>query len=112
MIIWINLVQDILESEIFITRGNFSVGSQSTSHIVGLWRHLKERIKKTYHIIPAKNIIIFIREVEYKYLIRNKNYEEKIRDFFECLKYITDVEDVEFEELFKLNNSDDSDDDD
>ena len=56
-------------------------------------------------------IIKFIREAEYKYLIRNKNYEEKIRDFFECFKCVSDVEDIEFEELFKLNNSDDSDDD-
>ena len=77
--------------------GQFGVGNQSTSHIEGLWSHLKEKIKKTHHVIPAKNIIKFIREAEYKYLIRNKNYEEKIKDFFECFKCISDVKDVEFE---------------
>lgn len=54
----------------------------------------------------------FIKEAEYKYLNRTKNYEDKIRDFFGCIKLIKDVEDVNFEELFNISRDDDSEDSD
>ena len=35
----------------------------------------------------------FIKEAEYKYNIRDKNYEAKIMDFFECFKLLENVSD-------------------
>ena len=49
---------------------------------------------------------------EKKNLKRTKNYKDKIRDFFGCIKLIKDVEDVNFEELFKISGDDDSEDSD
>ena len=92
--------------------GHFGLGNQSTSYIEQLWSHLKDKIKKTYNVIPCKNIIKFIREAEYKFILRNKCYDEKIRDFFECYKCVNDVKDIVFPILFNLNYSDDSEDED
>ena len=49
------------------SNGIFGLGAQSTSHIEGLWSILKNKIKSSYHVIPTKNIIHFIREAEFKF---------------------------------------------
>lgn len=89
--------------------GPFGFGFQSTSHIEGLWNHLKKKIKKIYHIIPNKNIMKFIREAEYKYINRTNNYDEKIKDFFDCIKLIKDLDDLQFEDFSNISGEDDSD---
>ena len=33
--------------------------------------------------MPGKNLMNFIREAEYKYKLRDKNFDEKMRDLFE-----------------------------
>ena len=42
-------------------------------------------------MIPNKNLFLFIREVEYKYLIKDKTND---LDFFECYELINNVSDV------------------
>ena len=63
--------------------GQFGVVNLNTSHIEGLWNHLK-KIKKTYYVYPCKKIIKFIIEAEYKFIIRSKSYDVKIKDFLMC----------------------------
>ena len=76
--------------------GDFGFGIQSTSHIESLWSQLKSNIKSCYHVIPNKNLIKFIREVEFKYNSRYKTNEDKIKNLFEAFKLINDVSDVDF----------------
>lgn len=57
--------------------GVFGLGLISSSSIEYLWNALKNKIKKTYHIIPSRNFISFLRESEWKYINRNKSYEDK-----------------------------------
>jgi len=83
---------------------------QSTSHIESIWGILKHKIKITYNVIPSKNIIHFIREAEYKHKLRNKSYDEKISDFFECWKLLIDLKDVEIIKSVFLTDSADEDD--
>lgn len=47
----------------------------STSHIEQLWHNIKSIIKSIYYIIPVKNFILFLREIEWR---RNQNkFENK-----------------------------------
>ena len=41
-------------------------GLTSTSHIEALWANLKSIIKNSYHIIPSKKFISFLKEAEFK----------------------------------------------
>ena len=90
--------------------GAFGIGMQSTAHIESIWGILKHKIKSTYNVIPSKNIIHFIREAEYKHKLRNKSYDEKISDFFECWKLLIDLKDVEIIKSDFLTDSADEDD--
>ena len=70
---------------------------------------LKNKIKKTYHNIPSKNFIRFLKQSEWKYINRNKTYEQKIKEFFDC-NFIQNVKDVEFEKNKFLSDTDLNDD--
>ena len=39
----------------------------------------------------------FIREDDYKYKLRKKNFDEKLNDFLEIWKFLSNVENVEIE---------------
>jgi hypothetical protein len=41
----------------------------------------------TYHNIPLKNILRFIKEANIKIILK-KNNEEKIKDFFEFFQFL------------------------
>ena len=41
--------------------------------------------------------MIFIREAEYKYKLKDKNFDEKMNDLFEIWKFLLDVDEVEIE---------------
>lgn len=58
----------------------------STSDIETKWGILKEKIKANYNVIPSKNIMHFIKEGEYKYNIKETDFDAKNKDFFECDK--------------------------
>ena len=72
---------------------------------------LKGKIKSTYHVIPHKNFLHFLREAEFKYLIRNKNFNEKIKEFFSCCKLLNDIADNEIYDTEFLKDADISDED-
>ncbi len=61
-----------------------------------MWSILKNKIKSTYHVIPTKNIIHFIREAEFKFKNREKNYIDMLKEFFSCYDYIENVEANQF----------------
>ena len=77
-------------------RGFFGVGLQSTSYIEAIWNVIKGKIKKIYIVIPSFHLMHFVREAEYRYKIRAKSEDDKIKDLFECYILILDVNDVEF----------------
>ena len=92
--------------------GMFGSGLQSTSHMEAIWNIIKSKIKNTYYHIPGKKIFRYVREAEYKYIIRNKNFEDKLYDFFEVYALINSLSDEEFKKEDFLNDSDlDSDND-
>ena len=73
---------------------------------------MKSQIKNTYHIIPSRYFISFLREAEWKISNKNKNYESLLNEFFGCYNYIQnlydnsflsdrDLSDEEFEILFE-----------
>ena len=76
--------------------GDFGYGIQYTSHIESLWSQLKGKIKSSYHAIPNKHIIHFVKESEYKYKLRSKTKTEKITHLFEAFQLIRDVSDIDF----------------
>jgi hypothetical protein len=90
------------------------MGIESSSHIESLWNNLKLLIKSTY-----KTILLFIKEAEWKFIIRSKNYEDKILEFLDIIKCAKSVgddyrEDFDFltnDDLNTLFNEDDSDSD-
>lgn len=81
----------------------FGIGMQSTSQVESIWGILKHKIKRTYNVIPSKNIIRFLREAEYKHKLRNKS------DFFECWQLLIDLKEVEIIKSDFLTDSVDED---
>ena len=63
------------------------MGIESSSYIESLWNNLKLLIKSTY-----KTILLFIKEAEWKFIIRSKNYEDKILEFLDIIKCAKSVE--------------------
>ena len=67
---------------------DFGFGAHSTSHIESLWSYLKEIITKIYGITPQKNFILFLKETELRYNLRDKSKDE----IFNLLKvYFNDI---------------------
>ena len=62
--------------------GDFGYGLNSTSHIESIWEQLKACIKNIYYIIPNRNILLFLREAEFRIKNNDKNLESKIKQFF------------------------------
>ena len=56
---------------------DFGEGIESTLNIESIWSTIKAKIKQTYIVIPNKNLFKFKREAEFKFLNKNKNFEEK-----------------------------------
>ena len=67
--------------------GNFGEGINTTSHIESFWAFLKNTIKKIYHCIPSRNLILFIKEAELRYLLRAKNNIEILSYLEKIFKY-------------------------
>ena len=83
-------------------QGNFGFGEHSTSHIEGVWGILKDNIRKVYTKIPTKNFILFLREAEMRYIMRdltNKEKEKKILEIFEYLYNTINFELYDLDEL-------------
>ena len=56
---------------------------------------LKEHLEQELSLRHIQNL--FIREAEYKYKLKDKNFDEKMNDLFEIWKFLLDVDDVEIE---------------
>ena len=85
--------------------GDFGFGQESTSHIESIWSQLKAKIKDTYYTIPEKNVLHFVREAEFKIKLRSKSGPEKIKEFFSCYDFLSNVKDVEIEDKDFLTDS-------
>ena len=82
--------------------GNFGFGSHSTSHIEGVWGTLKDNIRKIYTKIPSKNFILYLKEAEMRYIMRdysNKEKEHKIIEIFEYLYNTVSFDLYDLEEI-------------
>ena len=88
--------------------GIFGFGLQSTSHIEAIWNVIKAKIKNIYHFIPSFHLMHFVREAEYRYIIRTKSEDDKIKDLFECYKLMLDVNDVQFPKTFFFSDSEEN----
>ena len=49
--------------------GQFGYGDKSTSHIEQLWSVLKELFRRVYVTIPCLYFTLFLKEIEWRYLI-------------------------------------------
>ena len=89
--------------------GNFGFGQHSTSHIEGTWGTIKSYIYRIYNKIPDVNFILFLREGEFRYRIRDMSYKEKETELKEIFKYVYDSAEYELytiNELIDNNNYD------
>ena len=50
----------------------------------------------------------YVKEAEFKISIKNKNTEDKIKEFFGIYEFLNNVSDVEFEKNSFYRDSDDS----
>ena len=64
--------------------GNFGYLLQSTSLIEAIWSIIKGKIKTVYHVIPKFLLMRFMKEIEYRYKIRNLKDFDKIKYILEC----------------------------
>ena len=76
--------------------GDFEYGLNSTSHIESIWEQLKACIKNIYYIIPNLNILLFLREAEFRIKNNNKNLEINIKQFFDCFDLVFGMNDEDF----------------
>ena len=74
--------------------GNLEFGLNTTSQIESLWKSIKNKIKKTYNIKPNINFFKFLQEAESKFNTRNLNLESKIKEFFVCFEYNSNLSDI------------------
>lgn len=86
---------DFLDNDINFTHethnhgaGDFGLGERSTSHIESLWAEIKREFFSIYGIIPMNNFIYFLREIEFRVIIKKQGDAEKIKPFFECSKMV------------------------
>ena len=66
--------------------GDLGLDKRSTSHIESLWAEIKREFFSIYGIIPMNNFIYFLREIEFRVIIKKQSYDEKLKTFFECSK--------------------------
>ncbi len=85
-------------------RGDFGLDKKSTSHIEALWAEIKKEFFSIYGIIPMNNFIYFLREIEFRIIIKKKNNDEKINTFFEITKLVYDNCKFKFSTKAELEN--------
>ena len=86
--------------------GDFGYGRDSTSHIESIWGQIQSLLKETYHSVPGKSFLSFVREIEFKLKTRHLNSEEKIINFFECYTTTLNVSENDYvntDKVFIIN---------
>jgi len=74
--------------------GDFGYGLNSTSHIESIWGKIK--FKNIYYEITNQNLLLLIKEAEWRIKNRNKNNDGKIKEFFENFYVISGMDDDDF----------------
>jgi hypothetical protein len=80
--------------------GDFGIGITSTSHIESIWSQLKSILKKIYYVIPSKNFFYFLKEAEWRVKNKNKHLDNKISEFFDNWKFISDFDNNDFINIY------------
>ena len=57
---------------------------------------IKSYIKNIYYVIPNLNILLFVKEAEWRIKNRNKNIDEKIKEFFDEFYVISGMNSDDF----------------
>ena len=83
-------------------RNDFGHGSESTSHIESIWGQLKRIINTIYNALAPEIFIYYLKEIEFRYSIRNKNNTEKINQLKSILDYCYSTCNLNFEEKDNL----------
>ena len=68
--------------------------------------NLKIKIKNSYHIIPSKKFISFLKEAEFKIKNNHLNDDAKIKEFFDCYEFLKNTEDIVLNQKLFLSDSD------
>lgn len=63
------------------------MGNEATSHIESIWGKLKGLITTIYNSIAPENFIYYLKEMEFRYDMKNKNNNEKINQLISILEY-------------------------
>lgn len=93
-------------------RHDFGHGNESTSHIEGIWGYLKGLIIKLYTALKPDNFYYYLKEIEFRYYIKDKNSFGKINELKEILEYCYSTNNLNFNnkdfliDFEKLNYSD------
>ena len=74
---------------------DFGIGIQSTLHVGSIWVQIKSKIKESYHVIPPKNFMLFVREIEYKIKKKDIQSDQKIKNFFGIYENTNNAEDMD-----------------
>lgn len=68
-------------------QGQWGSGIQSTAHIESVWSFIKNNIKNTYHSIPRKGLYYFLKDAEFRFLMKNKTNNQILIKIKHILKY-------------------------
>ena len=89
---WISLPNSVYTHIRYVHgHGQFGYGDESTSHIEQLWSVLKTIFKRIYVTIPSNYFNLFLREIEWRYLISIKNDTEKLKELLDIFDYVTNT---------------------
>ena len=86
-VLWYNFLSDNLNNTQEThnhCNGDFRNGKRSTFHIETLWVELKKEFFNLYGLIPSKNFIYFLREIDV--IIKKFNNNEKIDTVFDVFE--------------------------
>ena len=68
-------------------RNDFGMGNEATSHIESIWGQLKGLIVSIYNALTPENFIYYLKEMEFRYEVKDKNNKEKINQLISILEY-------------------------
>ena len=99
---------------------DFGYGTESTSHVESVWGGLKQKLREFYMAVKTDNFILFLKEMEFRKKVAQKNHNDIIRKLQFLINHIDstvkfalfekeDLEDFE-KGAYQLDNDSSSDD--